>query len=269
MKTISLFRRRPDHLSDEDLSALLDGAPRSPVNARARDHVDACEACSGRLEELSNVRALLTGLPAVVAPRSFALTPTQAAAGPAKQPAASGWLRVPAFAPAVALTLLLAVVAADVALVKDGDGSSVSPAQTTLSRQTAVEDATKAGADQASVPAAPQAPMPALIPPPATGGGPSASPPGPALTPAAPPRAAGQAEAVPSPSGEFGRTTGSPEAAGASASAGAAPAPAGEQDSADEDEASTLLRVVEVSLAVLFVVMLAAVLKPRLFKQGD
>jgi hypothetical protein len=57
----------PDHLSDEILSALLDGDPEISVaalgNVDAAAHLRACDRCAGRQAELAGARAALAAAP--------------------------------------------------------------------------------------------------------------------------------------------------------------------------------------------------------------
>jgi anti-sigma factor RsiW len=113
--------RRDEHLSEADLSAYLDGEL-GGRQAGARAHMERCEACRARLEELASLQAMLGGLPRPALSRSFRLPPSQAGAT----------TRIPArravftFAPAVALSLFLALVFVDVTVVDNGASQSES-----------------------------------------------------------------------------------------------------------------------------------------------
>ena len=122
---INWFRRRPAHLSAEALSAYLDGELSSGRAARARSHLAACERCQARLDELRSLKSLLSGLPRTAASRSFVLTPEQAGL-PARRREARSVIRAPVinFAPAVALTLLVALLAVDFAVLPEDEGRS-------------------------------------------------------------------------------------------------------------------------------------------------
>ena len=107
-----LFSRRPAHPTQEDLSAFLDGELAPARRDAIAGHLRGCEACSVALDVLGTTKAELASLPRVAPSRSFALGPEHART-PRRPVAAprSPW----ALAPAVSLTLLLALVAFDLA----------------------------------------------------------------------------------------------------------------------------------------------------------
>jgi hypothetical protein len=71
------FRRHP--VSEEDLSAYLDGRLSDSDKDRVDSHIGSCDACARKLVEMSALLADLRRLPDVKAPRSFTLTPQMAA----------------------------------------------------------------------------------------------------------------------------------------------------------------------------------------------
>ena len=116
-----LFRR--EHLSDADLSARIDGRLSIRRSRAVAAHLHRCPRCRQAFEGLQTAKLLLGELPRQQPARSFVLSP-EAAAREARPPPAS---RRPAFsfAPAVALVLLVALLAADfVVLPEDGSGGS-------------------------------------------------------------------------------------------------------------------------------------------------
>ena len=104
------FRRR-NHPDEDDISAFLDRELKMlPRSIELSAHFETCESCRATLEELRSVQALIAGLPNVAAPRSFALTPEMAGVTMREKPVRRASL---AFAPAVALTVLVALLALD------------------------------------------------------------------------------------------------------------------------------------------------------------
>jgi anti-sigma factor RsiW len=65
--------QRSIHASDDDLSAYLDGRLAAATRERIDGHLPGCAICQRALEGLRAVSSALQGLPAVRAPRSFAL----------------------------------------------------------------------------------------------------------------------------------------------------------------------------------------------------
>ncbi len=132
------FRRHP--VSEEDLSAYVDG--RLPARARARvdSHLQSCDGCARKLEEMRLLLAELRRLPEAKAPHSFALTPEMAAeARPRPEhtrqrvAARRAYLGLSG-ATAVAALLLIGIVAGS-SLVSSNKGTSSSPVA--AARQTA------------------------------------------------------------------------------------------------------------------------------------
>ena len=65
----------PDHLADEELSALVDGQLAPDEIAQAQAHLGTCSACQARLEEMHELVGMLRSLPSVEPPRDFRLGP--------------------------------------------------------------------------------------------------------------------------------------------------------------------------------------------------
>jgi hypothetical protein len=65
--------RRKHEVSNEELSALIDGQLAPDVSARVERHAAACAACAEKLSDLRSLRSTLADLPRAAAPRSFAV----------------------------------------------------------------------------------------------------------------------------------------------------------------------------------------------------
>ncbi|MEA3459970.1 MAG: zf-HC2 domain-containing protein, partial [Chloroflexota bacterium] len=108
------------------LSAYIDGELSPEERALVEAHLAECESCARNLRTLRRTVELLGELPAVHAPRSFAISPAQPVK-PRVKPWAKGWaythLRS---ATALAAVLLVIVLAGDVFLV--GRAPAVAPA---------------------------------------------------------------------------------------------------------------------------------------------
>jgi anti-sigma factor RsiW len=100
-----VFWNRTAHPKDEDLSAYLDGELRGAALAAMNTHVDGCERCRSLLDDLSTAKAALASLPHETPRRSFQIAPRLK---PARRSL------IPAWTPAVALTVFLVLVAVDV-----------------------------------------------------------------------------------------------------------------------------------------------------------
>jgi anti-sigma factor RsiW len=258
MNVISWFKRRPGHPSDEELSAHLDGMLANGDGQRVEAHLAGCPLCEEQLAELRAVKTLFQDLPNAAAPRSFALTPAQTTRPSAVAPrqGAGSRPRAFAFAPAVAMTLLLAVVGADLLFIS-GDGAA-NMANESANRTLAREDAAAGGAksDAAAAPAgAPpavqsQAADQAAVPTAPAGGV--------AAAPAPPPRTGGP-ESQPTPAAEVFR--GGETAQG--------PTDGSAVDEARGRSLGSVVRVIEVGLLLLLLVSIVAFLRPGLFSKGD
>ncbi len=98
----------------DDLSAYIDGELPRPRAADLEAHLAVCEACGRVLEDLRATVLTLAGLPEVAPPRSFALTPEQAARPAGRRPVAglpavTAGLRLAGAGLAVALAVVLIV----------------------------------------------------------------------------------------------------------------------------------------------------------------
>ncbi|MPZ48955.1 MAG: hypothetical protein GEU75_06540 [Dehalococcoidia bacterium] len=204
-----LFKSRSHHPTEEELSAYIDGELASGPMTSIAQHLRGCEACAAHSDSLGTTKSLLAELPRFEPSRSFVLSPELARERP--RPAAPR--RSPfVFAPAVALTVFLALVAVDLSSVSDSSPES-------SDRLAMPESAAKAADDAAGapVPAARdvtgQAASSNSLPPTGGAGGESQTFGAPATI-----------SPVPSP-GQPGRTAGLPPATGQPQAAGAAAPP--------------------------------------------
>ena len=110
--------RKRDHIRNDDLSAFLDGALRPTDVAAVASHLRRCPACSAALEEMQSVKSMLGGLPRTQPPRSFVVSARAAAMADQARPRPAP--RALTFAPAVALTVLIALLTVDFALQPQG-----------------------------------------------------------------------------------------------------------------------------------------------------
>jgi len=113
------WRRRDDHPRVDDLSAYLDGELRGRRQGEVAAHLDACEWCRVLFEELRGAKTALADLPRVAAPRSFRLG-WEMAGERRVEPLPR---RALAYAPAVALTLFVALLAVDLGALSGGGAS--------------------------------------------------------------------------------------------------------------------------------------------------
>jgi hypothetical protein len=123
-----LWFSRRQHPQQPELSAFID---RELGAKRAREvstHVETCESCMARLSELRNMREAFQALPRVEPSRSFTLSTSMAAE---LSPRRVQSPRYAFFAPAVALTLLVALLAVDQFTISDNQARISSSAQET------------------------------------------------------------------------------------------------------------------------------------------
>jgi len=168
------WTKRTGHLSDEDLSAYIDGELSGGRLDAAQRHVASCPDCSAAIDELREVKALVSQLPEVEPSRSLVLNPAMAGVGqkrPQQAPRRSSF----AFVPAAALVLLVALFAAD--LTVSTSNTSNDEASTASQAIVAKDASSNAAADSAggaagtaegqqrSTAAAPETPRPAFAAP--------------------------------------------------------------------------------------------------------
>ncbi len=132
---------RPVHLSDDELSAYINGEVTDPgARERFETHLESCAACRERLHGARVVVSLLNQAETPAPPRSFKLDPSMVR--PVVVPAEPWIIRVqPAMRrlTAIAAVLLLVLVMAD-GLVNRSDGGATSTARdVTTSSQGASE----------------------------------------------------------------------------------------------------------------------------------
>jgi len=118
---LAWFHRHP--VSSADLSAYVDDALPPRRLEQVRRHLASCPACTATVDELLEVKAAVRGVPAITAPRSFAVRPAML---PGRARLLAGGFPY-AFAPAAALTALLLLLSADF-VVFPSKGSSPTPA---------------------------------------------------------------------------------------------------------------------------------------------
>lgn len=113
------------------LSAYVDGEVTESERRRVEGHLEGCDDCRAELEELRATVSVLRRMPELAVPRSFALTPEQAAAQRPAMP--GGWtLRLAASGAAL---FLLGLIAADLL----GAGIEQLPSTVVLERASTVE----------------------------------------------------------------------------------------------------------------------------------
>ena len=137
--------RRSAHL-EEELSAYADGELNERARRAVEKHLANCEACSTLLSELQDTKALLSELPKVEPRRSLALGSehlVERRAAPAPRRASF------AFAPAVALTVLVALLFVD-AIDSTGGSDDDSAGITAASRNVEQQESAAGLADGAA-----------------------------------------------------------------------------------------------------------------------
>src|SRR3990170_1164138 len=106
-------------VSGEDLSTYLDGRPAEGGARRVEAHLEACEACRRRLEELRATVRLLRALPAAEVPRPFALRRDAVLPQPQAAPAQRAYRYAGALS-MVALAFFVALVGTDLSTLGGG-----------------------------------------------------------------------------------------------------------------------------------------------------
>ena len=133
------FGRHP--VSEEDLSACVDGRLSARAQERVDAHIKTCADCGRKLEEMRSLVAEMRMLPEAKAPRSFALSPELAAATRREGDRARQEERATARrvylglsgATVAAAILLIAVVGSDMAFLSRGNGGQSSSSGATIS----------------------------------------------------------------------------------------------------------------------------------------
>jgi anti-sigma factor RsiW len=126
---MSFWHHKSEHeYVDESLSAYLDGELTLRERTRVEQHLKECQACAENLRTLRQTVALLKELPAVPAPRSFAVRPRVAKTRPAPAPSAWGYGLLKG-ATAISALLFVLLIGGDLALhVVGGPLASFAPA---------------------------------------------------------------------------------------------------------------------------------------------
>jgi Putative zinc-finger len=247
--------RRKEHPDEAELSAYLDGQVSPHRAGDLRSHADACERCRPLLEELRSAKSTLVALPRVMPSRSFVLAAEHARARPAvSRP------RALSFAPAVALTVLVALLAVDFIPSSNGTTSTATDSAPAIkvAGEGAAQDRTALQPPLAQTPILPQAAQPS-----AADANRAAAPnilTAPAPAGAAPGNQGGPAPATAAPfSAEAGRVAPTPSA----------PPPAPAETSKDDDGGGlSLLRALEIVAALAFAGSLVLVAWPHLRREG-
>ncbi len=100
---------RPKHVSDEDMSLLIDGRLEGKRRAWVEAHLQACASCRARYEATRQTVHLVQALPRVAVPRAFTLSEAEVA----RRRRASGWTW-DRWAMALVAVLLAFVISLDV-----------------------------------------------------------------------------------------------------------------------------------------------------------
>jgi hypothetical protein len=119
-----MFWKRPSHISDEDLSAYVDGALGEGARVRVDEHAAACERCREALDQLLQLKASLAAMPRESAPRSFAVRQADLEDRPAAPASARGSPVLLGGLATVALVTFVTLVAVDVGGSIGGSGES-------------------------------------------------------------------------------------------------------------------------------------------------
>jgi anti-sigma factor RsiW len=110
---------RSHPVEDAELSDYVDGRVPTARLEFVERHVAGCETCRSQVTELKAVQAMLRSLPAPLPPRSFTLSPEAARSRP---PVEHGLARAPVWAPALALSVLVLLLAVDLVDIGGGNG---------------------------------------------------------------------------------------------------------------------------------------------------
>jgi anti-sigma factor RsiW len=230
-----MFTRHP--VSDDELSAFVDGMLPAARRAAVTSHAEACEVCRQKLGELRSVKAVLAAMPQAATRRSFALTSEQAATRPAA-PAPRSAPRY-ALAPAIAMSVLVMLLAVDLAFI--GGGAGEDTAGGTATGALKADDANTFAEGAPSMPGA---------------GGTTAEAPAVAQSPAAARATGAESDAAAPPAGTPVAPATGREPAAQAVDGGAGDTPASPRETAAEPEDGdgiALIRILE-GIAVLAVV---------------
>jgi hypothetical protein len=117
-----LWRRHA--VSEEELTAYVDGQLDAVGAARLEAHSATCEECATAIAELRALKSVLSALPAVSPSRSFVLTLAMAGDPGQSRPRAAGSSSRFAFAPALAMAVLVLLFAIDFTVIGGGRDES-------------------------------------------------------------------------------------------------------------------------------------------------
>ncbi len=124
------FWRRRHPVSDEELSAYIDGQLAPAARTRLEAHIETCAGCRDALAELRSLQRTLGALPQAQAPRSFALReadvrPSEATSQVGMFSRATPVLSGVAMVAAVVFVVLVGVDLSGQGSSRGGDGASV------------------------------------------------------------------------------------------------------------------------------------------------
>jgi hypothetical protein len=130
---LNRFRRNRHERWQNDLDAYVDGELPAPGALRFEQHLAACDACAALLDLTRGTKAAIVSLPALRAPRSFALTEAMLTATPAPPPPRRAPGMTYRLAQATAFAALAGFATLVVVDVSSGDGGSRDTASAELS----------------------------------------------------------------------------------------------------------------------------------------
>ena len=123
--------RKREHVTDEELSLLIDGMLDERTSRRVQTHLQQCDACHQRYEELRQTVVLLHKVPRVSVPRAFTLTEADVTGRARQRGRALPWMR---WATALVAAMLVAVVGLDLltASILGSSGTAAPPPKMAL-----------------------------------------------------------------------------------------------------------------------------------------
>ena len=120
-----LFWRNRHEIRDEELNAFVDGELDETARLRVERHIDSCTSCGETVAELQAVSLAMSELPAVQAPRSFALREADVSPAPASGATGLFGSVTPLLSGVAAIAIVAFVVLVGVDITDEG-GSQLS-----------------------------------------------------------------------------------------------------------------------------------------------